>query len=108
MIDSFEYLPVPIPIWFGQDRLDAIPQLFADHVENILIVCGGSVAQTPLPSRVATILDKQYVDTWTGVEPHVPITTVMALASYIETKSIEGLISIGGGVLSIPVKRRKW
>ncbi len=62
-----------------------------------LVVCGPTVAGSPILPRVEAALAGLPVGVYAGVEPHSPRATVEAAADAARRHGADGLVSVGGG-----------
>jgi len=98
MIRPFDLANWPTPIIFGPGRVTELPALLdAAGVRRPLVVCGRSVASSPVLPRVVAALAGTPAVVYAGVETHAPLPSVRAGADAAVRHGADGLVSVGGG-----------
>jgi alcohol dehydrogenase class IV len=98
MIRPFDLANWPTPIAFGPGRVTDLPALLdAAGVRRPLVVCGRSVAGSPILPRVVAALGGIPAVVYAGVETHAPWPSVRAGAEAARRHGADGLVSVGGG-----------
>jgi alcohol dehydrogenase class IV len=98
MIRPFDLTNWPTPIAFGPGRVTDLPALLdAAGIRRPLVVCGRSVAASPVLPRVVAALAHHPVGVYAGVESHAPLPSVRAGADAAVQHGADGLVSVGGG-----------
>jgi alcohol dehydrogenase class IV len=98
LIPPFDLSNWPTRVAFGAGRLRDLALLLADAgIRRPLVVCGTTVAASPILSRVEAALAGVAVALYRGVERNSPVQSVQAAAEAARRHAADGLVSVGGG-----------
>ena len=91
-----EYWPKRVSFGTGSVRL--LPSLMMEFgARRALVVCGRTVADGEMLTRVTAALGERCVEVYDGVTAHTPVEKVKEAAYRLEAIEADAIISIGGG-----------
>lgn len=109
MIEAYTALPLE-KVLYGPGSVAELPA----EVERLggrraLVITGNTLAnETPLGQQVATLLGRRHAGTFSGVQPHVPESSVEAATEQAREKKADLLVSFGGGSPIDTAKAVAW
>lgn len=105
----YTFLPLE-KVHYGMGCVASLP----DEVDRlggqrVLIMTGNTLAhETPLVDRVADLLGRQHVGTFSDVRAHVPESCVQGAAAMAREREADLLLSVGGGSPIDAAKATAW
>lgn len=109
MVSAYTALPQE-KVLYGASSVAELPA----EVERLggrraLIITGNTLAnETPLGRQLATLLGRRHAGTFSGVQPHVPESSVQVAAEQARKNDADLLISFGGGSPIDTTKAVAW
>ncbi|HWC39912.1 MAG TPA: iron-containing alcohol dehydrogenase family protein [Acidimicrobiales bacterium] len=98
MDDSWTHTGYAQRIHFGVGRLEQLADVVNETgARRVMLVTTEGRASSDTGRRVASLLGRQLVSTFTGVTSHVPTTAVEAAVRQAQADAVDGLVSFGGG-----------
>jgi alcohol dehydrogenase class IV len=97
-MQSFQHVDSGLRVYAGTDSLQSLGRELARlDCRRAVILCGSSLARSPLLELVRSAAGDRCAGVFSGVRVHSPIPDVLAAAEGLKSHNADAVIAVGGG-----------